>query len=71
MNSYESPADIANQLFHESPYHEIRLLTCTFEDGVLTIGGRLPTFHMKQIAQTVVRDIDGVEQVQNQTEVEA
>ena len=37
--------------------------------GVLTMRGRLPSFHLKQILQTLLRDLEGVEQIDNQTDV--
>lgn len=69
MTENESPAEIANRVLRDSSYHPIRYLTCTFHDGVLTIGGRLPSFHLKQIAQTAVQDVEGVIRIENRIEV--
>lgn len=46
-----------------------RDITLHHEDGVLTMRGHLPSFYMKQVLQTLLRDIDGVEQIDNQTDV--
>ena len=56
------------QLQH-SPYRAIRRVSCRFDDGVLTLIGRVPTFHHKQLAQTAVAGLVGVSQVDNQLEV--
>jgi len=65
----ESPAHAAQRIFESSPYHAIRYLKCDYRDGVLIIQGRLPSYHLKQTAQTVVRHLDGVESIRNLTEV--
>jgi len=40
-----------------SPYRAIRRVSCHLEDGVLTLVGRVPTFHNKQLAQTAVAEL--------------
>ena len=40
-----------------------------FRGGVLTLHGRVPTFYMKQVLQTRLRDIDGVDRIDNQVDV--
>ena len=69
MKSRESPADVAARILSNSSYLAIRYVNCTFQKGVLTLGGRLPSFHLKQLAQTAVQDIEGVLQVENRIEV--
>lgn len=64
-----SPGDIAARIFRDSSYRAIRSLSCSFLDGVLTIEGRLPNFHVNQIALTAVQDIKGVERIDNRVEV--
>jgi hypothetical protein len=39
-------------------------------DGTLVLNGRLPSFYLKQILQTVVAQIDGVVKVDNLVEVQ-
>lgn len=56
------------QLQH-SPYRTIRRVACNFHDGVLTLRGHVPTFHHKQLAQTAVAGLRGVNHVDNQIEV--
>ncbi len=65
MTTRETPAEVAKLILNNSPYHPIRNLTCSFQDGVLTIGGCVPRFHLKQVAQTAVQGIEGVTQIEN------
>lgn len=64
-----SPARAAERIFQACPYHAIRYLKCEFRDGVLTIHGRLPSYHLKQVAQSMVLNLDGVDRIRNLTEV--
>ena len=65
----QSPADTAKRILHGSSYLALRCLQCSFRDGVLTIEGRLPNFHLNQLALTAVQDIDGVERIENRIQV--
>lgn len=40
-----------------------------FDSGVLTLRGRVSTFYLKQMLQTFLRDLAGVEQIDNQVDV--
>jgi len=46
-------------------------LRCAYEDGVLSLRGRLPTYHLRQLAESVVARLQGVTRVDNQIEVVA
>ncbi len=39
------------------------------EESVLMLEGRLPSYYLKQILQTVLRQLDGVSGIQNDVEV--
>jgi osmotically-inducible protein OsmY len=60
---------IAEARLQASQYSLIRKILFLYDDGVLVLRGRLPTFFQKQLAQTAVADIEGVKQVVNQIEV--
>ena len=62
-------AEAAQVRLQHSPYRTIRRITCRFDGGVLTLVGQVPTFHHKQLAQTAVAGLFGVNQVDNQIEV--
>jgi hypothetical protein len=64
-----SPADTAEQVYRKSSYRAIRNLKCSFRDGVLSIEGCLPSFHLKQLALTAVQNIDGVDRIDDRVEV--
>jgi hypothetical protein len=53
-----------------SPYRAIRRVSCRYDEGVLILEGRVPTFHYKQLAQTAVAEIDGVRNIVNEIEVD-
>jgi osmotically-inducible protein OsmY len=69
----EASLDIEEQArirLQHSPYRAIRRVSCRFEDGVLTLVGRVPTFHYKQLAQTAVVQIPGISRVVNEIDVD-
>lgn len=39
------------------------------ENGTLVLHGRVPSYYLKQILQTTLRDIEGVDQIDNQVQV--
>lgn len=47
----------------------VRDMFCEYRNGVLYLHGQLNTFYQKQMAQEVVRRMDGVATVVNQIEV--
>ncbi|HEX4145473.1 MAG TPA: hypothetical protein VHY91_18350 [Pirellulales bacterium] len=40
----------AHAYLHRSPYLPLRTLSCGLDQGVLTVGGCVPTFYLKQLA---------------------
>ena len=40
-----------------------------YADGILTLRGQLPSFYLKQLLQTLLRDVEGVAQINNQVDV--
>ncbi len=50
-------------------YQGLAEVTCEFHEGVLTLHGRVPTFYLKQVAQTVVRALEDVTKIVNRIEV--
>lgn len=62
-------ADIAQQKLRESPYYFLRNLTCHYDDGVLTLRGRVPMGPLRQLAESIVCRIEGVHEVVNRVEV--
>ena len=52
-----------------NPYLALKNVSCEYEQGVLTLRGCLPTYYLKQMAQTAMDRLDGVDQVVNEIEV--
>lgn len=48
---------------------QFKQITWKFDEGVLTLNGVVPTFYMKQVLQTVLRDIEDVRQIDNRVRV--
>ena len=44
-------------------------VTFTYSLGTLTLTGRLPSFYLKQVLQTLLRDLDGVTRIDNRVDV--
>jgi osmotically-inducible protein OsmY len=64
-------AELAENGLRKSPYLALSKVSCEYHDGVLTLRGCLPRYHLKQIAQEVVAEVPGVEHIENQIEVVA
>ena len=56
----------AEHLLRDSAYLELRNLKCDFHEGVLTIRGHVPSYFLKQLAQSLLLNIDGVLELNNQ-----
>ena len=59
----------AECLLLHSPYLELRNVTCDFHEGVLTLRGRVPSYYLKQLAQAILVELDGVLELNNQLDV--
>lgn len=71
VESFRPPdvlAEVRRKL-HESSYYFLRTVGCEFERGVLTLRGRVPSFYLKQLAQSLAARVAGVERVVNALEV--
>ncbi|MCE5267721.1 MAG: BON domain-containing protein [Planctomycetaceae bacterium] len=66
---FQEITEIAQAALRRSAYFELRDVTCDFRGGVLTLRGRLPSYHLKQLAQTAVAEVPGVVEVDNRVEV--
>ena len=64
-----SIAGLAQARLQASLYPPIRRIVCLFDEGLLVLRGRLPSFFHMQVAQAAVADIEGVVQVVSQVEV--
>lgn len=63
--------DKAIALLQSSSYRPVRRVSCEVRRQVLILRGRVPSFYMKQMAQTIVRELlsEGIA-INNEVEVE-
>ena len=62
-------AAIAEARFRANSHMALRGISCKADQGVLVLEGHLSTFFLKQLAQEIVTNIEGVVQVVNHIEV--
>jgi hypothetical protein len=65
---WEVKKEAEDRLWH-SPYLELRNVTCDLHEGVLTLRGRVPSYFLKQLAQTLLSGLDGISVLNNQLDV--
>jgi osmotically-inducible protein OsmY len=66
---FQEIADLAQAVLRRSSYFELHNVSCDFSGGILTLQGRVPTYHLKQLAQACVADVPGVIEIHNRVEV--
>ena len=64
-----APSRHGEAVLRSSSYLALRRLSCDYHEGVLTIRGRVPTFYLKQVAQSLLGKLEGVEEINNLVEV--
>ena len=70
MTELSVEEEVRRRLSDNCPYaFYFRDISYRFADGVLTLQGRLPTFHLKQVLQERLRDVNGVSRIDNQIDV--
>lgn len=62
-------AGAVQQQLRTSAYIALRDVRCVADEGVVVLRGRVPTFHLKQLAQEVIRHTDGECRIVNDLEV--
>jgi hypothetical protein len=61
----------AESCLRSNPYLALKNVTCDYREGVLTLRGCLPSYYLKQIAQTAVARVAGEARIVNEIEVVA
>lgn len=59
----------ALNLLQASSYAVLRRLRCEVNEAVATVHGVLPSYFLKQVAQTILQRLDGIQKVRNLVEV--
>jgi hypothetical protein len=57
------------KLLQSSSYTTLRWLRCEVMDAVVIVHGIVPSYYLKQVAQTIVLRLEGIEGVMNLVEV--
>lgn len=69
LNDDQRVADALRARFRLSPYSEIRELKCDFRDGTALLRGRVPSFYLRQIAQSLAVSMVEVRSLKDDIEV--
>lgn len=56
----------AQTKLNASSHRFTRSVECDYADGILKIRGKVPSFYLKQTAQSLIQGIDGVDRVDNE-----
>jgi osmotically-inducible protein OsmY len=64
-------ASMVESRLHESNYLELHQIKCTFRHGVLTLYGTASSFYVRQVAQEMIKDLKGIDIIDNQIMVPA
>ena len=59
------PARAAAAKLGSSGYPQLRNVRCDFSEGVLSLSGTVPSFHLKQVAQELVSRTHGRTEIRN------
>jgi len=61
-------SEARKRLLHQ-PHLSVQRIWCEYRGRTLFLHGQVPSFYLKQLAQTAVAGLDGVGQVVNEIEV--
>jgi len=63
------PEEVIQAKLAQSPYFRNRRFDVEFQDGEVTLRGEVQSYYEKQVIQESVRNVTGVQQIQNLVEV--
>lgn len=58
-------------LFAQSQYSALRRISTSFDGVTLTLRGQVPTYYLKQLAQTIALQLPAVREIRNRIEVDS
>lgn len=67
----DTVAKLAERRLGNSGYRVLQQVQCEYHAGTLTLHGHVPSFYMKQVAQTVVKSLGSVQCIDNQLDVDS
>ena len=65
----ESVSRAAESRLRDSSHLFLRHVRCGYDQGRLQLDGIVPSFYLKQLAQSLVQDVQGVERIDNRLTV--
>ena len=68
-DSQSNPATEARDRIVHHPHLAVQRIWCEYSEQTLILRGDVPSFYLKQLAQTAVAGLQGVDQVVNEIEV--
>ena len=69
VHTHASVIELARARLLGTGYAAFENLICEHDSGVLRLRGQLPNYYQKQLAQELLCDLDGVDQIVNSVEV--
>jgi hypothetical protein len=63
--------EVAEARLRHSSYLELRGICCDFHNGALTLLGSVSSYYLRQVAQSLVLGLDGIEIIDNRLQVVA
>ncbi|MBL8800088.1 MAG: BON domain-containing protein [Planctomycetia bacterium] len=61
--------ELAENLLRRSHHLALRRIDCEMQGNVLVLRGCLPSYFLKQVAQSTVAQAEGVQEIENEIEV--
>jgi hypothetical protein len=59
----------ARKRLAKTGYRSLGSVRCQFDDGTLTLHGRVPSYYHKQVAQEAIRNVNDVDTIVNEINV--
>jgi hypothetical protein len=69
FRSRRSLLEAIEERFRDSGYSALQSISFEAENGRVRLRGRLPSYYLKQLAQTIVSHVDGVKSIENVIDV--
>ena len=60
---------LVNEALRSTGFRQFQGLKVYCDNGRVTLQGQLPTYYLKQVAQTTIRTVDGVRDIDNDVKV--
>ena len=69
MPAWTAVAEAAKRRLRRDMYLFNKQISCEYYEGVLILRGCVPSYYLKQVAQALVADVEGVQDVDNKIQV--